>query len=344
MAKKKIALMVDADNWAFANIATIMKKYIKKYEFKIIPISYYNCNLVKAYIAARDCDAIHWFFREYLIKLDTKIFRWYIKILGFKSYEDFCDKYINNKIISTAVYDHLFLDSQQYKTKKIFNLCPNYYVSSNMLFEIYNHLNIKYKPKYVITDGVDLNDFYPINLKRFEEIQNRKIVIGWVGNSEWKQKIEDFKGVNTILKPAIEELQQEGYPIEMFFADRKERMIPHDQMVNYYAKIDVLVCASKCEGTPNPVLEAMACGVPIISTNVGIVPNALGVKQQNYILKERSKECMKDTLIQFINNKKNIQELSQENLKQIKNWEWKKICKKFEKFFDDLFETKINHE
>ena len=110
-------------------------------------------------------------------------------------------------------------------------------------------------------------------------------------------------------------------------------------MVNYYSDIDVLICTSKCEGTPNPVLEAMACGVPVISTRVGIVPDVLGKKQSKYILKERSKECLKETIKDFINNLNNIEELREENKKQIKNWTWKKIGKKFEKFFDDCFES-----
>lgn len=339
MKKKKIALMVDADNWAFANIANTIKKYIKKYDFKIIPITYLESNLVKAYIATEDCDLIHWFFRENLVLLDTEKFRWYIRVLGFHSFEDFCKRYIDNKVITTCVYDHLFLEKEKKKTKKIFDNFSNYYVSSNILFDIYNKLNIKYKPKCVITDGVDLHDFYPINLERFHNIKKRNIIVGWVGNSEWKKEVEDFKGVNTILKPAILELQKEGYPIEMYFADRQERMIPHDRMVEYYSKIDVLVCASKCEGTPNPVLEAMACGVPVISTNVGIVKDALGKKQKEYILKERSKENMKEMLKHFINHTDKIEELSKENLNRIKAWDWKKICKKFEKFFDEAFET-----
>ncbi|WZB73295.1 glycosyltransferase family 4 protein [Achromobacter xylosoxidans] len=43
-------------------------------------------------------------------------------------------------------------------------------------------------------------------------------------------------------------------------------------MPAYYNSLDLYVCPSAIEGTPNPVLEAMACGVPVISTDVGIVP------------------------------------------------------------------------
>ena len=131
-----------------------------------------------------------------------------------------------------------------------------------------------------------------------------------------------------------EELIQEGYPIELKFADRKEGYIPHDKMPDYYNTIDVYICASKNEGTPNPVLESMASGVPIISTNVGIVRDAFGEKQKNFILEERSKQNLKNKLITLLNNKELFEELSKENLEQIKQWTWEEKCKQFKEFFE----------
>ena len=338
MKKKKIALVVDADNWAFANIANAIVKYVDKYEFEIFPLSYLNNNLVKFFILAKDFDLLHFFWRECIIKFDdNEDYEWYARQLGYSKLEEFKEKYVNDKIISTAVYDHMFTETEQEKTKEIFSKCSNYYVSSQILKDIYDNMDLKYKPKCVITDGVNLDEFYPMNEDRFKNIKKRNLVIGWVGNSEWNADKEDFKGVNTILKPAIKELQKEGYPIEMYFADRKERMIPHDQMIDYYSKIDVLICTSKNEGTPNPVMEAMACGVPFISTRVGIVPEVSGKKQSEYILEERTKECLKENIIKYLNNLDSIEELRKENIKQIKNWSWEKVCKKFEKYFDDCF-------
>ena len=334
-AKKKIALVVDADNWAFANIArNVSKNLSNKYDFKIIPLSYLDNNLAKVYICAEDCDMVHLFWRKNIIDPESMGFKWYVEEFLGLSMNKFKKQFMN-KPITTAVYDHLFVDDEFESTKRIFSLCKNYYVSSNILKDIYDNLSIKYKTKYVITDGVDLNDFYPINLERFNNLKKRTIKIGWVGNSEWSSEKEDFKGVNTILKPAIKELQKEGYKIEEYFADRQVRMIPHDQMVNYYSNIDILVCSSKCEGTPNPVLEAMACGVPVISTRVGIVPDALGKKQKEFILEERTKECMKEKIVSLITRPEIFKDLSEENLKNIKNWTWEKISKKFDKFFEE---------
>ena len=200
---------------------------------------------------------------------------------------------INKKCITTSVYDHKYLNSGLERTKNIMSLVNAYTVSSQKLFDIYNKLELN-KPFTQITDGVDLDKFYPQNLERFKNIKNRELIIGWVGNSSWNGDAkEDHKGIKTIIKPSIDELISEGYKLKLKFVDKQNGFISHDNMVNYYKDIDLYICASINEGTPNPVLEAMACGVPVISTDVGIVPQVLGEKQKDYILEQRSKEILK---------------------------------------------------
>lgn len=337
---KKVAFIVDADNWAFANIAKNIKKNLKNiYDIQIFPIMYFDEDLARLLIETEDFDLIHFLWRGLLLDINTNEF---LKSTNSFQYTrtDFLEKYLNHKIITTGIYDHLFtkgytLDMTEFMT----NMCNLYYTSSNRLKAIYDKLPITKKPYMVITDGVDLNDFYPINLERFENVDSRPLVIGWVGNSAWEKDKGDQKGVNTILKPAIKELQKEGFNIEMYFADRQERMIPHDQMVNYYSKIDLYVCTSESEGTPNPVLESMATGVPVISTDVGIVPDAFGPKQKQYIMKKRSKEELKRLIKEVYHNKKILHELSIENLEYIKKWSWKEISYNMKTFLDKAFEN-----
>ncbi len=341
MQKKKIALIVDRDDWAFVNIANRVSENLRNdFDFKIIPSIYLNENKVKLFLLTKDCDLVHFFWRGYIYWIYDPSFDRYVSELG-ENPATFRKKYVDKKIISTAVYDHYYIDKELKMTKIIFSNCKNYYTCSNKLFDLYNDFDIKYHPKTVISDGVDLKKFYPMNLERFNNINKRKLVIGWCGNSAWGQdKRKDIKGVNTILKPVLNELIEEGYPIKMYFADRQERMIPYEDMCEYYSKIDLYICTSKEEGTPNPVLESMACGIPIISTDVGIVGKVLGKKQSEFILKKRTKKCLKEKIIFLLNNLDIIDELRDENLKNVKQYTWKKQSNKFKKYFNELFEER----
>ncbi|MDD2376439.1 MAG: glycosyltransferase family 4 protein [Clostridia bacterium] len=334
----KIALIIDKEDWAFANIATqIVNNLSKYYDFYVIQTEIIN-KIEDVLLLVQDCDLVHFFWRGFLYEsIDEYNLIYATEKLGI-DYKMFLNEFVKNLNLSTCVYDHMFLHESEKKiTKKITDLTNNYYVSSNILKEIYYELPIDKKPIQVITDGVDLNKFKPTNLKRFNNIATRNIVIGWVGNSKWGEhdkKFNDVKGVNTILKPAIKQLIKEGYKVEMYFADRNERMIPHDKMSEYYNKIDIYICTSETEGTPNPALEAMACGVPVISTNVGVIKDLFGVKQQKLILEERSIECLKQKILYLIKNTDEFTKLSEENLVSIKSWSWENKCKDFRLYFD----------
>jgi glycosyltransferase involved in cell wall biosynthesis len=57
--------------------------------------------------------------------------------------------------------------------------------------------------------------------------------------------------------------------------DRLEFLGNQKEMAAIYNDSDILVLTSDWEGTPNVILEAMACGLPVISSRVGGVPELL---------------------------------------------------------------------
>lgn len=345
--KYKLCIVADVPNWAFDSIAQILKKKLSyKYDIRV---EYFNRRTEKdlfyEFIEKNDdCDLIHFLNRRTLLLMGTKVF--YDKV---KNNNINVEEYIENKKnkISTAVYDHIDLNPTGIiKLKPIYNQYSKmYYTSTKKLFEIYSSIEKFKQPDAMVHDICDETIFIPLNLERFEynKIKDRPLIIGWVGNSVHSgQEDVDLKGFNTIIKPIIEELKKENYNIEGHYADRNEKWRLEKEMPQYYSEIDVCICASIHEGTPRPVLEAMYCGVPIISTDVGLVSEALGTKQREYIIGDRLngendeeiKKILKEKIIKIYNNRRILEELSQENLKSIVEFDGGKTIKDFEEFFD----------
>ena len=65
--------------------------------------------------------------------------------------------------------------------------------------------------------------------------------------------------------------------------------IPQPQLIEYYAAADVLTLMSSREGWPNVLLEAMACGTPVIATAVGGTPEIVRPNSAGFLI-DRSVE------------------------------------------------------
>ncbi|SNS81601.1 Glycosyltransferase involved in cell wall bisynthesis [Noviherbaspirillum humi] len=66
--------------------------------------------------------------------------------------------------------------------------------------------------------------------------------------------------------------------------------IPHDQLRQYYGAADALVLASSREGWANVLLESMACGTPVLATNVSGTPEVVTAPEAGSLINERSVE------------------------------------------------------
>ena len=332
MEKKKIALIIDTEGWAFDNIAHQLKNNLTEFDIDIIPGRIFEGNMIKLFLFGEDYDLMHFLWRGYLTLIDRAEMHNYIEALGM-SFEKFKQKYILNKNITFSVCDELYLSGDdEWRTEETMKYGKEYFVTSKRLYNIYQQFSKK--PQMVIHDGVDLQKYIPENLDRFKNIET--VRIGWTGNSKFKDSEgdSDMKGVEGIIKPAIEELQREGYSVELNLADRNIKMIPQEEMPKFYNSIDLYVCASKTEGTPLPIIEAMAMGVHVISTDVGIVSEAVGECNKKYILKERTKEDLKNAIKSIIKNKQDFEEISKENIEKVKQWDWKVIAQQYKEFFE----------
>lgn len=120
----------------------------------------------------------------------------------------------------------------------------------------------KFRPNTrFIPVGVDLELFKPAEPERAEKLR-----VGWCGQIGGKTS---FKGHAEVLTPLVKRLGDKYDFITNTSGAKHARDVA--AMAEWYRGLDVFVSTSCAEGTPNPPFEAAACGVPVISTSVGLV-------------------------------------------------------------------------
>jgi teichuronic acid biosynthesis glycosyltransferase TuaC len=70
--------------------------------------------------------------------------------------------------------------------------------------------------------------------------------------------------------------------------------IPHAELIEYYCAVDALVLASSREGWANVLLEAMACGTPVVASKVWGTPEVVADKEAGVLMAERSIQGVMD--------------------------------------------------
>lgn len=88
------------------------------------------------------------------------------------------------------------------------------------------------------------------------------------------------------------------------------RWIPHDELPEYLNQVKLLVLPSYTEALPNIILEAMACGTPVLATAVGAIPDVIKDGETGFIMEDNSPDCIARNVIRA---------LEHSNLEQIAN-------------------------
>ena len=145
-------------------------------------------------------------------------------------------------------------------------------VSRKNLEESYSLGLLKYEPKTnVLPNAINPKEFYPIPQKKAREVlgfsEDDKIAI-FVGSFCHRkgvlrviEAVEKIENIKLILVGNGEQIPESN---RIIFSGK----VPHSEIVTYLNASDVFVLPTLSEGCCNAVVEALACGLPIISSDL----------------------------------------------------------------------------
>ncbi|MBU1176927.1 glycosyltransferase family 4 protein [Patescibacteria group bacterium] len=200
----------------------------------------------------------------------------------------------------------------------------------------------------VIPNGVDLEIFRP---KEKIENKNEKIILT-VSRLVKKNGIDDlikagqylhfpFKIIIIGTGPDEEKLKklvkEKGLEDKIIFKGQ----VKYDELPEYYASTDVFVRPSLSEGLGNVFLEAMACGLPVIGTEVGGIPDFLKDKETGLFCRTNNPQDIADKIKEILedNNLRNY--LIKNGLELVKEkYSWDNITSQIETIYLKLINEK----
>ena len=184
--------------------------------------------------------------------------------------------------------------------------------------ELYTIYSSKFAFKKPIRIIHDLPQIDGSKLEKIERSNNTSLKCIWVGNSEWGKwmNLQDFKGLDSIIRPAIGSLQQQGLEIELTVIDASKKKLSHEEVLQRIHNSDVLLTASYSEGSPLPTVEAAMLGKAIVSTSVGTIQEWSGTLQKKFII-SRSKQAFEAAISKLVNDRKLVELIGNENRRSI---------------------------
>ncbi|MGA2351485.1 MAG: glycosyltransferase [Terracidiphilus sp.] len=144
-----------------------------------------------------------------------------------------------------------------------------------------------------VINGCDLSAFHPSDRREARQklgIDANAETVVYIGRMDIKKGLRELVEAAAILRMDRPNLRMyligdgpDKYLVENVIRDSNATSYIHavpacafDDVAIWMAAADVVTLPSYMEGCPNVVLEALACGRPVVATNVGGIPEILG--------------------------------------------------------------------
>ena len=117
--------------------------------------------------------------------------------------------------------------------------------------------------------------------------------------------------------------------------------VSHNKAMEALKNSSIFVLPSWTEGFPNVILEAMNCGLPIIATKVGAIPQM--IEGCGVLINPKNVEELKKSLIYLINNKEERKKIGDiAKYRVVDNYDYKIVCSVYESIWEEILQGEKN--
>lgn len=200
----------------------------------------------------------------------------------------------------------------------------------------------------VIEQGVDTSYFHP-SLRENEKVRKKYgipgdycLFVGRLSPLKGPQYlIQAVKGISICCVlvgdgPYKEELhtlvEHMGVSDRVFFTG----MLPFSEVKELYSGARFFILPSLKEGSPLVILEAMSCGLPVISTDVAGIPDVVKEGYNGFIVPHEDVDALNKRLT-FLAGNRDVLRLIGENARQTAlEHDWKRIAEKHVRLYNRI--------
>lgn len=199
----------------------------------------------------------------------------------------------------------------------------------------------------VISNGIDLERFWPVDSKENENL--RLLTVGRLSVSKRIELLiaamKEVRGRFPNAQLTIaggggleEELRQMIADVGMADCIKMTGIVEAEQMPKLYREHDIFVTATAQEGMSNAMLEAMASGLPIITTRCEGVEELIA--DNGIVVEQADSVAIAEEIIELAGDEKKYNAMCVAARQRAEKFSWAKVADEYVRLYENVIEQK----
>lgn len=114
--------------------------------------------------------------------------------------------------------------------------------------------------------------------------------------------------------------------------------VSHSEIADYYRDAEIFINASLWESFGIPVAEAMACGLPVIASRVGGIPEIVEDGVSGLLFEPADADSLKKAIVLLLDNKELSLSIGKAGQKRVQErFNWDLLALRMHKYYNELF-------